>query len=82
LTQEAIIDPDDQQRAILHAQRIDGRCEDALIEIGAMSETDLLKYLANVYKTRFVTTEKLSKASIADNVLALVPRKVAERTRS
>ncbi len=79
LTQEALIEPDDQQRAILHAQRIDGRCEDALIEIGAMSENDLLKYLANVFRTRFVSTEKLSKASIAENLLALVPRKVAER---
>ena len=40
------------------------RIEDALIEIEALSEPELLKYLASAYKTRFVSTEKLSKADI------------------
>jgi response regulator RpfG family c-di-GMP phosphodiesterase len=79
LVQEALIEPDDQQRAILHAQRVEGRCEDAIIEIGAMSEQDLLKYLANAYRTRFVTTPKLEKASVGRDVLALVPKKLAEK---
>ncbi|MFI5302072.1 MAG: hypothetical protein ACHREM_28610, partial [Polyangiales bacterium] len=51
---------------------------DALIESGAMSEADALKALAALYRTRFVSTEKLADALIPPQVLQLVPRKVAE----
>jgi response regulator RpfG family c-di-GMP phosphodiesterase len=74
-----MIEPAQQQRAILHAQQIEGRCEDAIIEIGAMTEAELLQYLANIFRTRFVTTPKLAKLSVAPAVLRLLPRKLADR---
>ena len=43
-----------------------------------MSEADLLKALANHYKTPFITTEKLSKFTFAQATLDLVPKRVAE----
>jgi response regulator RpfG family c-di-GMP phosphodiesterase len=79
LVQEAMIEPAQMQRAILHAQQIEGRCEDAIIEIGAMTEAELLTYLANVFRTRFVTTPKLAKVSVSPALLNLVPRKLADK---
>src|SRR6185369_2933411 len=55
------------------------RVEDALIEIEALTEQELLKYLASAYRTRFVSTEKLSKADIDRTTLERVPRKLVER---
>lgn len=55
-----------------------GRVEDALIENGVMSEADLLKYVATLHATRFVGTDRLYKATIDPNILAFVPRKLAD----
>ncbi len=54
------------------------RFEEAILELGILSEADMLKALASVYKTRFVTTEKLAKAEINRATLAMIPKKVAE----
>ena len=54
------------------------RFEEAILELGILSEADLLKALASAYKTRFVTTEKLAKAEINRATLAMIPKKVAE----
>lgn len=53
--------------------------EETILELEVLSETELLKALAAIYKTRFVTTDKLSTAAIDRETLMLVPRKVAER---
>ncbi len=54
------------------------RVEDVIVESGVMTEADLLKGLAGYYRTRFVTTDKLSKADITRATLEMVPRRVAE----
>ena len=64
---------------IKHIQRMKQRSEEAILELGLMSEQDMLKALASLYKTRFITAEKLAKAEIPRTTLDLVPRKVAER---
>ncbi|MEO7094988.1 MAG: HD domain-containing phosphohydrolase [Polyangiales bacterium] len=70
----------DQGEAVLALWRRDGGwVEEILIECGVFTEADLLKALAAVYKTRFVSTEKLSKAVIDKPTLDLIPRKIAER---
>lgn len=56
-----------------------GRIEEALLEVQAISEADLLKFLAAHYRTRFVSTEKLAKADIDRLTLDKVPRKFAEQ---
>lgn len=53
------------------------RVEEALIDLEIMTELDVLKYVAMVYETRFVSSEKLSKAAIDARVLAKVPAKIA-----
>lgn len=69
-----------QQEAVLqHAQRNGERVEEVLIETGLFKEADLLKLLASRYQTRFVTTERLSKADIDRRIVERIPRKLAER---
>jgi response regulator RpfG family c-di-GMP phosphodiesterase len=79
LFHEERVDAGQYQQVIQYAHQAEQRVEDALVATGAMSEDDLLKYLANVYKTRFVSTRKLAKANIAAQTLRLVPRRVAEK---
>jgi response regulator RpfG family c-di-GMP phosphodiesterase len=70
----------DQLQAVLeHAAQSETRFEDAMIETGVMDEPSLLAWLAAVYQTRFVSTEKLSRAEIDRGALGLVPRELAER---
>ena len=69
-----------QRDAVLaHMEANQCRVEEALIEAGALDESTLLKWLAALHKTRFVSTEKLAKAEIERSLLTLVPRALAER---
>jgi response regulator RpfG family c-di-GMP phosphodiesterase len=71
----------DRFEAAVHSARGGGEApEEALIETGAMSEPDLLRYLAKAYQTRFVSTERLAKADIDAGTLAMIPRTFAEQS--
>lgn len=76
---ESWIDESAYERALHHAVRTSQHAEDAIIEIGAISEADLLKYLASLYRTLFVSTEKLAKAGVDNHTLSLVPKKVVDK---
>ena len=54
------------------------RAEEVLLEHDIMSEADLLKALSAVYRTHFVSTEKLSKADIPRATVQMIPKRVAE----
>ncbi len=62
-----------------HAQSTGSRIEDALVETGVMEEGPLLKWIAALFKTRFVSTDKLSKADIERSTLGMIPRALADR---
>lgn len=79
LVADGLITPEQQELALAHVQRTGERVEEALLDVNALDEAALLKYLANHYKTRFVSTEKLAKADIDQLTLDKVPRKLAER---
>jgi response regulator RpfG family c-di-GMP phosphodiesterase len=69
-----------QHDAATAVQKRNGvRIEEALLETDALSEPELLKYLASMHKTRFVSTEKLSRADIDRTTLDRVPKKLVER---
>ena len=70
LLSEGRISGDQHRLAITHATRHKVRIEDALVELDILKEGDLLKFIATVYGTRFVSTEKLSKAVIDPRVKA------------
>ncbi len=72
------IDREQHARAVDYATRRKMRIEEALIELDLLSEPDLLKFIATVHSTRFVSSEKLSKAVIDARVLARVPVNLAD----
>jgi len=79
LAAEGVITPEQQEAALNHHNMMGGRIEEALMEINAIDEAALLKYLAALHRTRFVSTEKLAKAEIDRATLEKIPRKVAEQ---
>jgi response regulator RpfG family c-di-GMP phosphodiesterase len=78
LLAEGRISAEEHRRAIDHANRTRARIEDALVELDIVPEGDLLKFIATLHNTRFVSTEKLSKAGIEPRVLARVSSKTAK----
>jgi len=70
-----------QQREVVASYVTVNQCrvEDALIETGVLDEALLLKWLAALHKTRFVSTEKLAKADVERSTLQLVSRALADR---
>ena len=73
-----LLKPEQFEKAMEAATTAHQRIEDTIIELGIASEQDVLKTLATHYKTRFVSTDKLSKADINRATLEMVPREVAE----
>lgn len=79
LLAERKISREQAQGVIEYAVSNDVRIEDALVETGTMDEAALLTWLAALYHTRFVSTEKLSRAELDRATLGLIPRELAER---
>jgi len=63
--------------ALLHAATNE-RAEDVLIDNEVLSESELLKALSSIYRTHFVSAEKLSKADIPRATVQMIPKRVAE----
>ncbi|MBI3203690.1 MAG: DUF4388 domain-containing protein [Myxococcales bacterium] len=55
------------------------RMEESLLRIGAIDEDRLLRFAAERMRTQFVSTAKLSRLQVTDQVLRLVPERVAEK---
>jgi response regulator RpfG family c-di-GMP phosphodiesterase len=69
-----------QYESIYHQSKRSGESAiELLLETNAISELELLKVVAHLYKTRFVSTERLAKAGIDRQTLQMVPRRVCER---
>lgn len=79
LMAEGHLRADEHATVMTHVGLHNSRVEDAVIEVGLMSEVDLLRYVSTMHGTRFVSTEKLYKAGFDPNILQLVPRKLAEQ---
>lgn len=79
LVADGLITPEQREATLNQVARTGDRVEEVLLESNAIDELSLLKYLAALHKTRFVSTEKLSKADIDRLTLDKVPKKLAER---
>jgi response regulator RpfG family c-di-GMP phosphodiesterase len=76
---DGLITAEAQEAALNLMARTGDRVEEVILELKALDEAALLKYLAALHKTRFVSTEKLAKADIDRVTLDKVPKKLAER---
>jgi response regulator RpfG family c-di-GMP phosphodiesterase len=79
LLSEKRISAEQHELALAHQHATGCRIEDALIEVEAIAEPDLLKYLASLHRTRFVSTERLAKADIDRATLDKIPKRLADR---
>ncbi|HTM46355.1 MAG TPA: HD domain-containing phosphohydrolase, partial [Polyangiaceae bacterium] len=79
LAADGVITAEQQEAALNHHHLMGGRIEEALLDINAVDEATLLKYLAALHRTRFVSTDKLAKAEIDRATLEKVPKKMAEQ---
>ncbi|MBK8995543.1 MAG: DUF4388 domain-containing protein [Myxococcales bacterium] len=76
---DGLITREQQEASISFVQRTGERVEECLLELRALDEVSLLKYLANLHRTRFVSTEKLSKAEVDRFAVEKVPKRLAEQ---
>jgi response regulator RpfG family c-di-GMP phosphodiesterase len=65
-------------RAVAQATQDRTRLEEAIINLGLVSEAVLLKALSAHFRTQFVSSEKLAKAAIDKAILAMIPREAAD----
>jgi len=73
------VPPSLYDEVLMHAQRTQSTAEEAILQLGLMSEAELLKYIAGIYQTRFVGSDRLAKAGVDPALLKKVPRKLAKR---
>lgn len=78
MVRDRILTAEQREAALSHVQAFGDRVEDALLEGGILEEAPLLKYLAALYKTRFVSTDKLARADIDPGTLEKIPKKLAQ----
>jgi len=69
---------DEYLRVVDFARRKALRVEEALIELAVISEDALLKFVATLHKTQFVSTARMAKAKVDREALRVVPRRLAE----
>lgn len=79
LLEQGLIAAEDHEAAALFAKRRQLHVEEAIIQMGLLSEVDLLRFQAAHYKTHFVSTKKLASAKIHDSLLKLVTHKLATK---
>jgi response regulator RpfG family c-di-GMP phosphodiesterase len=79
MVEGGVIRAEQREAALNYQQRVGGRIEEAILEVNALDEAALLKFIAGVHRTRFVSTEKLSKADIDRATIDRVPKKLAEK---
>ncbi len=79
LVVEGRVPPERYDEVVIHAQRTQSTVEEAMLQLGVIDEAELLKYVANIYQTRFVGSERLSKAGVDPHLIRKIPRKLAKR---
>ncbi|MBM4363549.1 MAG: DUF4388 domain-containing protein [Deltaproteobacteria bacterium] len=79
LVGKGIISPEQRESALAYHSRMGGHVADAVVEVRAADELTILKFIAGLHRTRFVSTEKLAKADIDRATMERIPRKLAEQ---
>ena len=79
LVQAGVISQAQLDEALRQQQVQEGRLGEILVRLGYVSEPTVLQFLAAEFRTRYVSTERLAKARIPQQVLDLLPVHIAER---
>jgi response regulator RpfG family c-di-GMP phosphodiesterase len=76
---QKVITAEQRESVLSVVHSLGERFEETLLDRSIVDEATLLRFLAAQNQTRFVTSEKLAKASIDRNILQKVPHKFAEQ---
>ena len=79
LVADRLLSSDQSDSALNFARMHSLHVEEAILQSGMLDEATLLRFLAGYYKTQFVSTDKLARASISSGLLTLLPQRVAEQ---
>jgi len=78
LVKANLLTADQHTQALAHAAQDRVRLEEAIIDLGMLTEGVLLKALSAHFQTQFVSAEKLAKTHVDKPTLAMIPREAAE----
>lgn len=78
LARDKLLKREHVEAVFAQVMRSGDRAEEAILELGLVSEADMLKSLAAHYHVYFISTEKLSKADIPRALLDMIPQRFAE----
>jgi response regulator RpfG family c-di-GMP phosphodiesterase len=78
LIQAGIIDRAQLDGALRHQEQTGQRLGEALLELGYISEQDLLHHLAKKFNTQYISSKKLAVIAVDPALLELIPIKLAE----
>jgi response regulator RpfG family c-di-GMP phosphodiesterase len=79
LARDNLLKPEQIEPVLSQVQRTGDRVEETLLELGLVSEADLLKCLSAQYQVYFASSEKLAKADVARAMRDMIPQKFAEK---
>lgn len=79
LVRAGLLKQEQAEGVFTHLQRSGDRVEEAILGLGLVPETEMLKALASHYRTYFITSEKLAKADIGRALLDMLPMRFAEK---
>jgi hypothetical protein len=77
LLADGVITADDHTNVVDWAKQRGARVEEALLALDLIDEARLLKYVATLHKTQFVSTERMGKAKLDREALKVVSFKLA-----
>jgi response regulator RpfG family c-di-GMP phosphodiesterase len=78
LVRSNLLTNDQHTQALAHAAQDRVRVEEAILDLGMLTEAVLLKALSAHFQTQFVSSEKLAKTNVDKPTLAMIPREAAE----
>jgi response regulator RpfG family c-di-GMP phosphodiesterase len=79
LVRDRLLKPEMVETVTGKAQRTGDRVEEVILDLGLVSESDLLKSLATHYKVYFISTEKLSQVNVPRGIVEMVSQRFAEK---
>jgi response regulator RpfG family c-di-GMP phosphodiesterase len=79
LVRAGLLKPAQVEAVYAQVQRSGDRAEEAVLELGLVAESDMLKSLATAYKVRFISSERLAKADLTPAVRDMIPQRFAEQ---
>jgi response regulator RpfG family c-di-GMP phosphodiesterase len=79
LVHDKLLKPEQTEAVFTQVQRTGDRVEETILELGLLTEADMLKSLSGHYRVYFASSEKLAKAEIGRALLDLVPQRFAEK---